>query len=59
MEEVRRVIIIITFNLCAVEKMGELIVILITEFIYSGLWVTACFLIHNLMQCLCFLNPFF
>lgn len=53
-EEVRRLIITITFNLCTVVKVGELIlIILITEFTYSGLWVAmSFFLTYNLIQCL-------
>lgn len=53
MEEVRRLIITITFNLCTVVKVGALIlIIVITEFTYSGLWVAmSFFLTYNLMQC--------
>lgn len=40
-EEVRRLIVTITFHLCTMEKVGEqILIILIMEYVYSGLWVT-------------------
>jgi hypothetical protein len=40
-EEVRRLVITIAFNLCTVEKVGELVgIILITDHMDCGLWAT-------------------